>query len=166
MSLRQRLIALGAGAALVAAASFIGQKEGLSLVPYADIGGVPTWCYGETVGDVKARYTVRECDTLLLKRVEYFHTGVMQFTPKAAPASVQAALTSVAYNVGLGGIKHPVIMEPLARGDWEGTCAAIEAPWKGKQGVAKGFKATVAGKPVRGLELRRKAEAALCREDL
>ena len=166
MSLRQRLIALGAGAALAASAAFIGQKEGLSLVPYDDIGGVPTWCYGETVGHQKARYTVKECDTLLLKRVEYFHTGVMQFTPKAAPASVQAALTSVAYNVGLGGIKHPVIMEPLARGDWYGTCAALEAPWKGKHGVAKGFKATVAGEPVRGLELRRKAEAALCREDL
>lgn len=166
MSLRQRLIALGAGAALAASAAFIGQKEGLSLVPYADIGGVPTWCYGETVGDKKARYTVKECDTLLLKRVEYFHTGVMQFTPKAAPASVQAALTSVAYNVGLGGMRHPVLQEPIARGDWEAVCRAIEAPWKGKLGVALGYKATVRGKPVRGLENRRKAEAALCRQDL
>ena len=166
MSLRQRLIALGAGAALVAAGAFIGEKEGLALVPYDDIGGVPTWCYGETAGHPKARYTVRECDTLLLKRVQGFHTGVMQFTPQSAPKSVQAALTSVAYNVGLAGMRHPVLQEPIARGDWEAVCAAIEAPWKGKLGVALGFKATVRGKPVRGLENRRKAEAALCRQDL
>lgn len=166
MSLRQRLIALGAGATLAASAAFIGQKEGLSLVPYDDVGGVPTWCYGETVGHQKARYSLQECDTLLLKRVQGFAKGVEELAPRGTPASVRAALTSVAYNVGLGGIKHPVIMEPLARGDWYGTCAALEAPWRGKHGVAKGFKATVAGKPVRGLELRRKAEAALCREDL
>lgn len=166
MSLRQRLIQSGAAGAVLLAALFLAPTEGLRTVPYTDIGGVKTWCYGQTVGHAKARYTEQECADDLAKTTRQYHAGVMQIVPPEAPQSVQAALTSVAYNVGVAGIRHPTLLVPLSRHDWEGVCAAIEAPWVGKRGVAKGFKATVKGRPVRGLENRRAAEADLCRQDL
>ena len=165
-NLRERLICLGATVAIASSAAFIGSKEGVSLVPYADIGGVPTWCYGQTVGHKKARYTQQECDSDLLRSVRLYHQGVMLTMPSTAPQSVQAAFTSIAYHVGLSGWKHPRFAQPLAAGDWEAACRAITAPWKGKHGIAKGFKATVQGKPVRGLENRRAEEQKLCLQDL
>lgn len=165
-SLRERLILLGGTGAILSSALLIGPAEGLRQVPYTDIGGVKTWCYGQTVGHPKARYTVQECDAELLRTVAMYHKGVMLHVPADAPASVQAAITSLAYNVGLKGWQHPVLLEPLKKRDWEAVCAALEAPWKGRYGVAKGFKATVNGKPVRGLENRRAQEAAVCRQDL
>lgn len=166
MSLRNRLINLGATGVILGAATFLGPVEQPVLTPYADIGGVPTWCYGETLGTPKARYTLPECDASLLLAVERHWVGIRQYVPQNAPLSVQEAMLSVAYSTGTGGWRHPVFLGPLAKGDWKGTCDAIVAPWKGARGVALGFKATVKGKPVRGLENRRAKEAALCRRDL
>lgn len=173
MQLRQRLAAAalalgmtGGGAALLTSAEFIGKHEGEVRTVYTDIGGVSTWCFGQTVGKPKAQYTAEECAQDLLKTTATYHKGIMQFVPQEAPQSVQAALTSVAYNVGVAGTRHPVFTGPLARHDWQATCAAIVAPWPGKHGVALGFKATVRGKPVRGLERRRWQEYQLCLEDL
>lgn len=176
MQLRRRLIALGAVGAVLSAAAFLGPIEsgpkGPQLEVYHDIGGVPTWCYGQTVGQPKARYTTQECDQDLLRAVSTYHAGVMRFVPPEAPHSVQAAMTSVAYHTGVGGwawsrtgVPSP-FRAPLAAHDWEATCAAIIAPWEGRHGVALGYKATVNGKPVRGLENRRRAEYRLCVEDL
>ena len=184
MSLRQRLIqaalvvglsgAAGTGA-LITSAEFIGNKEGERREVYLDLGGVPTWCFGQTVGTYKARYTAQECAEDLLRSTRQYHTSVMRYLPQSAPESVQAAMTSLAYNVGMygwqwelrGGKRVPSRFMPyIQRADWEGLCAAIEAPWVGRHGVAKGFKATVQGRPVRGLENRRAGEAKLCRRDL
>jgi len=183
VSLKQRLIHLGATGAILTAAAFLGPVESgkrPQLEPYADIGGVPTWCYGETVGTPKARYTLAECDEMLLHGVARYWTGIAPYVPLEAPDSVKAAMVSVAYNVGVGGWAWELAYRAngstyrvpsrfrtaLARHDWKATCDAITAPWAVKQGVAKGFKATVKGKPVRGLENRRAAEKALCYQDL
>lgn len=169
MSLRSRLIHLGGTGFIVGAATFLAPIEsgkGPQLTPYRDIGGVPTWCYGETVGTPKARYTLAECDALLLRSVEKTWAGIALYVPASAPDSVKEAMLSVAYNVGVAGWRHPAFLRPLAREDWSGVCSAITAPWEGRHGLAKGFKATVKGYPVRGLENRRKAEEALCRRDL
>lgn len=168
-ALRQRLIALGATGVILGSAAFLGPVEsgkGPQLTPYLDIGGVPTWCYGETVGTPKARYTVAECDRQLIRAVKRTWDAMGFYVPDDAPLSVKEAMLSVAYNTGAKGWVHPVFLEPLARKDWEGTCAAITAPWQGKHGIAKGFKATVQGKPAKGLENRRGDEEGLCRRDL
>jgi lysozyme len=173
--LKQRLIALGAGAVLALAGAHIGLREGVSYVPYADIGGVPTWCYGQTVGHAKARYTAAECDLDLLRMTREYHASVMQYVPEDAPASLQAAFTDLAVNVGKYGWQWEYVqgrkvpsrfMQPLADGDWSAACAALTAPWQGKHGVSQGFKATVKGKPVRGLENRRGDGRKLCEVDL
>lgn len=179
MSLKARLIGLGAVGALATAGAFLGPAEsGRSpqLVPYSDIGGVKTWCYGETAGIPKPRYTLQECDQLLLESTRKHWEGIKHTVPEKAPESVKAAMISVAYNVGVTGYLYERdaqrrripsrMVQALARHDWEAACASIGASWQGKHGVALGFKATVQGKPVRGLENRRKAEVALCRQDL
>ena len=168
-SLRNKLIASGTVGFLALAGSFIGPAESgpaPQLVVYRDIGGVPTACYGETSGITKTRYTDAECTAMLAKSVRKHWDGIKPYVPEKAPDSVKAAMVSVAYNVGVRGWIHPLFTVPLADGDWEGACRAITAPWKGKHGIAKGFKATVQGKPVRGLENRRQKEYELCVKDL
>lgn len=164
-ALRNRLVNLGASGAILLASAFLGPTEELRTVPYTDIGGVPTWCYGQTVGAPKARYTVAECDADLLRSVGAYVAGIKPYTA-GAPASVVAAMVSVQYNTQAPGKPHALFLAPLARKDWRAACAAITAPWRGKYGVAKGFKATVQGKPVRGLENRRAKEYTLCVTDL
>lgn len=176
MSLKQRLAALGGTGVVLLAASFLGPIEQPVLRPYTDIGGVQTWCFGQTQGTPKARYTAQECEQDLLRTVQQYRTALRPYVPSAAPESVQAAMVSIAYNVGVSGWRWelddqglPVpsrLQRNLARHDWEATCAAIVAPWKGKHGVSQGFKATVKGKPSRGLQNRRAAEYQLCMEDL
>lgn len=180
MSLRNRLITLGAVGFLATAGAFLGPAEsgrsGPQLTPYDDIGGVKTWCYGETAGTPKARYTLAECDAELIRSMQRHWDGIKHVVPQAAPESVKAGMLSVAYNVGVSGFLWELDAQgrrvpsrfvlPLKQGRWEAACAAITASWKGKHGIALGFKATVKGKPIRGLENRRKAEGALCRQDL
>lgn len=166
MSLRSRLINLGATGFILTAASALGPTEALRLVPYDDIGGVRTWCYGQTVGIPKARYSEAECDADLLRTVGRYWTQLQPYVPTEAPASVKAAMLHVAYNTGVPGWKHPVFLGPLAKHDWQGACNGITALWQGKHGVAKGFKATVKGHPAKGLENRRAKEYAICIQDL
>lgn len=166
MSLKSKLIALGFTTALATSAAYLGEMEGRSLVPYKDGGGVVTWCYGQTVGKPKARYTEQECLLDLAKTTAEYHAAVMQILPKHAPASVQAAFTSLAVNTGKRGWVHPIFLEPFTRSDWVAACNAIEAPWKGRLGVSKGYKATINGVPSKGLENRRRNDARLCRGGL
>lgn len=161
MSLRARLMSIGGAGAILAAATFLGPTEELRTVPYVDIGGVKTWCYGQTVGIPKARFTVAECDADLLRSVSRYVEAIKPYTT-GAPASVVAAMVSVQYNTQAPGKPHALFLKPLAERDWQAACAAITAPWRGKYGTSKGFKATVNGKPVRGLENRRAKEYALC----
>ncbi len=169
-------LALGLGSGVVYnAAEFIGPKEALRTVPYKDIGGVTTWCYGQTVGTPKARYTAQECAEDLLRTVQGYWAGIERYVPQEAPQSVKAAMVSVAYNVGISGWAWEYVdgrkvpsrfRVALVAHDWEATCHAIQAPWQGKHGVAQGYKATVRGRPVRGLENRRWAEYRLCMGDV
>lgn len=178
-TLRERLISLGATAMLASAGMAIATAEAPggrpNLTPYDDIGGVRTWCYGETAGSPKAVYTVSECDQQLLKSVQAHWDGIKPFIPAEAPSSVKESMLMLAYNTGVAGwkwegsgstLRPSRLRVALAKHDWEGTCRAITAPWQGKYGVAKGYKATARGKPVRGLENRRAKEAEICRRDL
>ena len=100
MTLRQRLIqaalvvglsgAAGTGA-LITGAEFIGNKEGERREVYLDLGGVPTWCFGQTVGTPKARYTAQECAEDLLRSTRKYHTSVMRYLPQSAFASDDVA---------------------------------------------------------------------------
>ncbi|QQO90812.1 lysozyme [Pseudomonas phage Bertil] len=173
--LKQRLLALGATMALALGGAHIAQKEGLSLTPYFDEGGVRTWCYGQTVGPWKAQYTQRECDEDLLKMTREYQASVLPYVPKNTPPSVVAAFTSTAVNIGKSGwrgsqftnsyVEAPY-MADLRAGRWKAACDKLEAPWPGKHGMAPGYKATIGGYPSKGLGNRRASDAKLCRSGL
>lgn len=166
MELVKRLMALGLASSVAAGAAYIASKEGVSYTPYADLGGVTTWCYGQTVGTAKPRYSVQECDQDLVLMYREYHTAIELYVPPDAPASVHAAFTSLAINIGKTGWVHARFTGPLSRRDWLAACNAIEAPWKGRHGVSRGYKATINGTPSRGLENRRRDDAAYCRSGL
>lgn len=135
--------------------------EGLRLTAYKDIVGVWTICYGETEG-VKAgmRKTAAECETMLTKRVtkDYYLPlvdGVSGFAK--APVSVQASLTSGAYNFGVGAARKSTAARWITAGNYRAACEAQTAFNK------------AGGKVVNGLVKRREmgdaqrlGEAELC----
>lgn len=173
--LKQRLLALGATVALATASVHVAEKEGLSLTPYLDQGGVKTWCYGQTQGIPKMQYTQLECDKDLLRTTNEYMQAVLKYMPKGAPDTVVAGFTSTAINLGKSGwrgsqftnsyVEAPYMQHLRAR-NWKAACDAIEAPWKGKYGMAPGYKATIGGYPSKGLGNRRASDAALCRSGL
>lgn len=173
--LKQRLLMIGAPLALALAAAHVGEKEGLSLTPYKDQGGVTTWCYGQTQGVPKKLYTQAECDKDLLAMTDEYMQAVRPYLRKDTPASVVAAFTSTAVNIGKSGwrgsqftksyVEAPYMVH-LRSGNWKAACDAIEAPWPGKYGIAPGYKATIGGYPSRGLGNRRSSDANLCRSGL
>lgn len=157
--------------ALAATVGLLGTLEGVKLYPYLDVGGVPTVCMGST-HDVEWRpYTARECSEKALSEVQVYWDGVLAKAPPETPGSVLGAMTSVAYNVGVRGWaveagRDSRFVLALRNKDWVAACAAITAPWQGRYGVSQGYKATVGGKPHKGLENRRAAEYNFCMEDL
>lgn len=177
--LRERLAALaasmGLGAVIALTAAHVGEKEGLSLVPYKDQGGVTTWCYGQTVGPRKDKYTLAECDTDLLRMAAEYSKAVVPYLRTDTPPTVAAAFVSTAVNIGKSGwrgsqftnryVEAPY-MADLRAGRWKAACDKLEAPWPGKYGTAPGYKATIGGYPSKGLGNRRASDAKLCRSGL
>ena len=103
----------------------VGQWEGVRTQAYRDAIGVWTVCAGETKG-VKAgdSYTTDECSDMLEVRVFEFYSGVAACVPtfKDAPVEVQAAVTSWAYNVGLGAACKSTLARRLRARDWREAC--------------------------------------------
>lgn len=135
--------------------------EGVHLTSYRDIVGVWTICWGETKGiGPGMRRTLAECDAMLQRRVvaDYFLPlvrGVKGFTE--APVSVQASLTSGAYNFGTGAALRSTAARRVGERRYREACEAQTAFNK------------AGGRVVRGLVLRREmgdaqrlGEAELC----
>lgn len=78
----QAVGATGVLAVLLAAIAFIAPWEGQSTVPYRDIVGKLTWCYGETRGAPKAEYTEAECAAMLATGVGQFYDGLAKCVHK------------------------------------------------------------------------------------
>lgn len=145
----------------LAIARLIKPWEGVHLTSYRDIVGVWTICWGETKGiGPGMRKTLAECDAMLQRRVvaDYFLplvNGVPGFVD--APVSVQASLTSGAYNFGVGAALRSTAAKRITAGRYREACEAQTAFNK------------AGGKVVRGLVLRREmgdaqrlGEAELC----
>ncbi|OWY12816.1 hypothetical protein B6V72_11235 [Thioclava sp. F34-6] len=147
-----------AAAAIMAAVLAFGvpltaKWEGKENTAYRDVIGVMTVCYGETRG-VKAgdAYTDAECTAMLQGRWAEFYTGMLRIAPpmRQAPVEVQAAVTSWAYNVGLGNAAKSTLAKKLRARDWRGACN--ELPKWTRSG----------GRFLQGLLNRRLDERKLC----
>ncbi|MGL4885494.1 MAG: lysozyme [Aeromonas veronii] len=125
--------------------------EGRENDAYLDIVGVPTICYGSTTGvKLGQTKTDAECAELLRGELGKTVTQVNQLITTQQPATRVAALSSFAYNVGIGAFRKSTLLKKLNAGQIMAACAELDR-W-----VYAG------GKRVAGLVTRRSVERALC----
>ena len=122
--------------------------EGCRLIAYLCPANIPTICYGSTAGvRLGMTKTQSECDVLLDKEASAFMLRVLAMCPELAPYPARlAAVTSFAYNLGLGALAASTLKRKIRRKDWAG--ASAEFPkWR-----------FAGGRELRGLVLRRALE--------
>lgn len=137
--------------ALAHAVALIKKWEGCKLEAYPDpgTGGAPwTIGYGATgPGIVKGvRWTQRQADDRLAVDVDRFLKGVRSVLKKPATDAQLGAMTSLAYNIGVGAFRDSTLLRKFNAGDAGG--AAAEFPRWNKAG----------GKVMKGLSNRRADE--------
>ena len=148
-SLRSKA-AKGAGA-IALAATLVAAAEGLVTHTYPDVGGVPTYCYGETKGAEWGKtYTKEQCDEKLSARLAEFNEGVNSCVFVELPDTRRAALVSLSYNIGITALCKSTVVRKLNAGDVQGGCDAM-LMWNKVKGVVW-----------RGLTNRRQKERELC----
>lgn len=136
---------------LAGAVSLVAAFEGLATYTYPDVGGVPTYCYGETQGAEWGKtYTKEQCDEQLSKRLVQFNRAVDSCVTVPLPDTRRAALVSLSYNIGTGAFCKSTAVRKLNAGDVKGGCDAI-LMWNKVHGIVW-----------RGLVNRREKERLLC----
>lgn len=141
--------------------AFLMPWEGKRNEAYLDtIASPPIWtvCYGET--DPKyafkgARYSDEQCLEMLKDRAASFY-AVMSSVAKVdvIPASVQASMLELLYNVGPSQFNKSTMLRKANSGDYDGACSELDR-W-----VKAG------GKTIKGLVNRRNASEEMCKKDL
>ncbi len=138
--------------------AIVKEFEGCKLTAYPDpgTGGEPwTIGWGSTGPGIGPGtvWTQQQADERLMADLREFHHGVLTVLPMAAEWSGnrQAALTSFAYNIGIGALQESTLRRRLIAGEDPNTVVREELPrWnKGGSGVMP------------GLVRRRAAEVAL-----
>lgn len=134
--------------ALELALRLIRAFEGCRLKAYRDIVGVWTICFGSTKGVTEGMVKSQTaCDLLLSREAGGFMLRVLQLCPELAPHPHRlAAVTSMAYNVGIGSFKASTLRRKCRARNWN--AAAAELPKWNKAG----------GRVVKGLVIRRALE--------
>lgn len=102
---------------------------------YRDTGGVETIGYGETDKNFINKYRAtgisrQDADAQLRNRAQWFYDGVARRTKGWDKLNQQQrdALTSYAYNIGLGGYgAHKNLLGAIERGDYENAALNINA---------------------------------------
>jgi lysozyme len=132
--------------------------EGLRLKPYRCPAGLWTIGYGHLIGNGSVlpdswnrTFSVAEANALLVTDVIRFERGVTRYCPVKLSQGQFDALVSFCFNLGLGTFQRSTIRQALLRGD---KITAIESLLKYNK---------AGGKVLKGLDNRRKDEAALFR---
>lgn len=144
-------IAVGA-VAISIAAGLVTKWEGVRYVPYADVGGVLTVCYGHTGKDVVGgrTYSEDECDALRDADLAVASAVVKHCLPMPMLPQIEGAMTSATFNAGPGVVCDSTIQRKALANDWPSACAALDL-WK------------YVGRTVsQGLVNRRADERAVC----
>lgn len=143
--------AAGLAAMLLLASPFVGMWEGKRNLPYKDIVGVLTVCYGETRGVQNRYYSDAECEGMLEEAVGDYGIAVAERNPQLRNHPYQwAASTSLAYNIGVTAYHRSTVARRFEQGRWRSACNNFLS-WR-----------FAGGKEVRGLLNRRKAEREMC----
>lgn len=154
-NITRSLIAAGAGAIAIAA-SMIKPLEGIEYVPYRDVVGVLTVCYGTTGPDVIEGkvYTKEECEYFLQRDLKKIERQILPMIKPALRKPTKAALYSFTYNVGVGAFSRSTLLKKLNAGDITGACSEL------KRWVYAG------GQKWKGLITRRQIEDEVCQFQL
>lgn len=132
--------------------------EGFSPKVYKDIGGVATYCYGETENVIKGKtYSKQECQALLKTRLADYGKGVLNCVNTPLTQNQYDAFTLFAYNVGISGFCNSRANKLLSEKRYEAACTAL-AFGPNQQPVWS----YAGGKFVQGLHNRRIYEMKLC----
>jgi lysozyme len=130
--------------------------EGIRLKPYRCPAQLWTCCIGHLIGDGHTlpdswnrTFTLEEAYALLAKDVIRFERGVSLYCPVPLTQGQFDALVSFSFNLGLGTLQRSSLRQKVNRGDMDGA----------RKVLLKYNKA--GGKVLKGLDLRRKAEALL-----
>lgn len=138
----------------------IGNAEGCRRDPYQCPADVLTVGIGSTAAsgepiDPKKRYSDEEIAERWVKDLKIAERCVNRFANGVnVPQSVFDAATSLTFNVGCGAVKHSTMYRKMKAKDYVGACNELPR-W-----VYAG------GKKLRGLEIRRAKEKALCLDGL
>jgi lysozyme len=135
----------------------LAHHEGVRVKPYKCPAGLWTIGVGHLIGDGKSlppewnrTFTLKEVYDLLATDVQKFERGVERLLPNVKLSQNEFdALVSFSFNLGLGTFQRSTIRQALLRGD---KVAAIESLLKYNK---------AGGKVLKGLVIRREAEAAL-----
>ena len=141
MSVKKKAMTGVTVAVLALSTPFIAKWEGVSLVAYKDIVGVPTVCYGETRGVLMSHsYTKQQCeDMLMLAVADYYNKLKSYMTNPDIPVGVQASLLELAYNVGVGATGKSTMMKLANQGKYTEACKELDKWVKAGGGKVKGL---------------------------
>lgn len=150
-------VAIGAalGVVIAMALPMVKSSEGLRTNAYRDPVGIPTICFGETLGvRMGDTATVAECENMLGGRLEGFLVEMRSCTTADLPPKTEAAFLSFTYNLGSGVYCPNIAERRINQGKlWE-ACAALSLYNK------------AGGRVLPGLVTRRAEERALCETGL
>nr|WP_298685212.1 lysozyme [uncultured Dongia sp.] len=148
-----------AGAAFAFLLVILGGFEGLRLVGYNDIAGVPTYCYGKTGPEaiVGKLYPRELCEDLLSEEGMKYWEAVDRRVKSAMTLWQWVAVTSWTYNFGEGALMKSTLLKLANQGDWLGACHELPKWNKARKG--RGGALVV----VWGLVKRRTIEMFICR---
>ena len=141
-------------AAAALAVALVGGFEGLRQNAYPDpatMGKPWTICYGHTEGVRPGdRKSIEECKALLISDLAIYANGVTKCVTAPLPDERFVALTSFAFNVGVGAACKSSVVRLINQGRTRDGCDAL-LKWNRAAGIV-----------FPGLTRRRQAERALC----
>ena len=131
----------------------ISGAEGLRTYAYKDPVGIPTICFGETLGVAIVQHQSAEaCKAMLEVRLEEFNAGLEHCIHVPLGDNRRAALLSFSYNVGTGAFCRSRLAKRLNAGDPHACDELMK--WTRAGGIE-----------LPGLLRRRQEERALCEKD-
>lgn len=143
--------------AIETAAALCRRFEGCHLAPYLCPAGVPTIGYGATYYEDGRKVSIHDpaitkdyAEALLLWHLENVYLpAVIRLCPNITDPDKLAAIVDFTFNLGGNNLKNSTLRIKVLEDDWEGVVVQL------KRWVRGG------GKVLRGLVLRRQAEADL-----
>ena len=124
------LLAVGvSGPSAYVAVNLTTPSESLETTPYADTGGLKTYCIGHLAlnGEtVKKEYSVDEC-VAIFARDWVEHERLLNSVVKVPYKSewMKAALTDFTFNKGIGNVKSSTLLKKLNAKQYESACEEL-----------------------------------------